>query len=152
MKGFGSIKLSFPDKDKFKYSVRTTSDGKKMVTCVVKYTAYVNYQLYDLIKIMASQKEIKYLSEMADRKPCIAVGKAVLNGNDEFDLEKGKKIARTKAENAAYRYMVKRYTRLMKEVTKRLADTVIAFSNKGCGLICHNEAYIRKLTDDKQNN
>lgn len=145
---FSKIKLSFPDKDSIKYNVSTTSQGKLMVTCVMKYKASLCDRMVDALAAMMDVRGGKtgyVIPVMAGFKECTAIGKAVLDPHDSYDLETGKKIARAKAESAAYRYMIKRYVRLAIKISSMWMDTAMEFSDKGCAVISHNEDYINSL-------
>ena len=146
---FGKIKLSF-NQDDIKYMYSTTKKGKKMVTCVMRYTVITgneNSPLANFIFGSYDEKDPKLAKELSGLKVCTAIGKAVLEDNDTYDPKIGEKVARVKAENMAYQTTMKRLIRFVNTNSQRLWDTVIDFVDRGCNVYSHNENYLRKLVN-----
>ena len=67
---------------------------------------------------------------------------AVARPEDEFDVEKGKKIARAKAEASAYKHAAKTLYKVMGEALKVLTDSSAEFIAKASIVCKHNKEYI----------
>ena len=72
-------------------------------------------------------------------------GIAKCKGDDVFDIEKGKKIARTKAQNKAYMHAQKMVTNFIKDFSKKLGSYE-DFLNKLDKYIVHNVDYINRIS------
>ena len=76
-----------------------------------------------------------------------AIGVAVCGRDDIFDIEKGKKIAKARAETEAY----KRATELIRDKVFNLAhayaNMYTDFYTKNMNVRKHNKEYIKKLTE-----
>ena len=76
-----------------------------------------------------------------------AIGAAVCGKDDIFDFEKGKKIAKARAETEAY----KRATELLKDKVFNLAHAYVNmftdFYAKNMNVRNHNKEYVKKLTE-----
>lgn len=87
---------------------------------------------------------IKMLESFADEDLYEVVAETKLHPDDEFNFEKGCKIAQAKAENMAYR----RLDRMLNRITHRLmgvVDSFCDFSYKSDRVIKHNKEFISKF-------
>jgi hypothetical protein len=72
----------------------------------------------------------------------IATETAVADPMDEFDVEKGKKIARAKAEASAYKYTAKALYKVIGEALNVLTESSAEFISKASIVSKHNKEYI----------
>lgn len=79
------------------------------------------------------------------------VGIAYCNDNDEFDEERGKRIALAKAENKLYAKCVDYYD---KEINKYISymEKMILFNKRAKKFCTHNEKYINKISEIDSSN
>lgn len=87
---------------------------------------------------------ITIINSFTDEDCFEVVAEASLHPDDSFDIEKGKTIARAKAETMAYR----RVNRLFKRICGKLADVAIAFMDfdvKSATVINNNDEFLAKF-------
>lgn len=133
------IKLSFAEPE-FYVNVE-----KRTVTCVLRYrmrsTSDDGYnKLWSALGYMSDH--VLDEDTNALRYGFMATETAVARPEDEFDVEKGKKIARAKAETSAYKYTAKALYRVMGEALKVLTDSSAEFIAKASTVCKHNKEYI----------
>lgn len=133
------IKLSFEEPEFY------VNAEKRTVTCVLKYkmrsTSDNTYNnLWSALRYMSDH----VLDEDTNvlRYGFMVTETAVARPEDEFDVEKGKKIARAKAEASAYKYTAKALYRVMGEALKVLTDSSAEFISKASIVCKHNKEYI----------
>lgn len=146
---YGKIKLAF-DQNSIKYTYGTTKNGKKVVTCILRYKVKpgtIDGPLENLIIAAFDIRDNDKKYALSGFKTCTAIGKAVLEDNDTYDPKIGEKVARVKAENTAYQTVMKAMMRFINTNSKKLWDTVIDFVDRGCNVYSHNEEYLRKLVN-----
>ena len=117
------------------YGEKFSHKGNKVV-CVVNYNIYAP-EYYD--------KHGSYGNFRFETMK--AIGVAVCGEDDIFDFEKGKKIAKARAETEAY----KRATELLRDKVFNLANAYVNmytdFYLKNMNVRKHNKEYIKKLTE-----
>lgn len=133
------IKLSFKEPEFY------VNETKRTVTCVLRYrmcsTSNNRYNnLWSALRCMSDH----VLDEDANvlRYGFMVTETAVARPEDEFDVEKGKKIARAKAEASAYKYTAKALYKVMGEALKVLTDGSAEFITKALMVCKHNKEYI----------
>lgn len=133
------IKLSFKEPEFY------VNEAKRTVTCVLKHRMHStsddrDNNLWSALRCMSEHvldddaNAIQYgfmVTETATASPF-----------DEFDVEKGKKIARAKAEAAAYKHTAKALYKVMGEALKVLTDSSAEFITKASIVCKHNQEYI----------
>lgn len=77
-------------------------------------------------------------------KPITAVGVAKCDDKDEYDVEKGKRVARAKAEKEAY-ILHKKHLYENLEYLKKVQDVLISNYEKTQGYIAHQKEYIKSF-------
>lgn len=122
------FKVSF-EKERICFYV---NEEKKVVTCTMEATVLVPTNYYDTVFI--------------PQHYCKCVGVAKCHKDDEFDIERGKRIAMAKAENDAYKkaseYLMKYYKEIL-----FFFISIGDFMEK-CNNCCeHNEDYIISVSD-----
>lgn len=130
MKGYrqNEIKLTF-------YSQETkffVNKKNNTVTCVLKSHLKTPYNLYGIIDI--NQPLFK------------TIGTAKCHYDDNFDEERGKRIALAKAENKAYDKAIK-YLEEQKEELVFYTNLINHFGFKSKAHCEHNKEYIKKISD-----
>ena len=133
------IKLSFKEPEFY------VNEAKRAVTCVLRYrmrsTSDDGYnKLWSALGYMSDH----VLDEDTNvlRYGFMVTETAVARPEDEFDVEKGKKIARAKAEASAYKYTAKALYKVMGEALKVLTDSSTEFITKALIVHKHNQEYI----------
>lgn len=133
------IKLSFKEPEFY------VNEAKRTVTCVLKYrmrsTSDDGYNnLWSALCCMSDH----VLDEDTNvlRYGFMVSETAVAGPMDEFDVEKGKRIARAKAEASAYKYTAKALYKVMGEALKVLTDSSAEFITKASVVYTHNKEYI----------
>lgn len=121
------------------YGEKFSHNGKKVV-CVLNY--YISApEYYDK---NGSYGNFRFGNGSETMK---AIGVAVCSDDDIFDLEKGKKIAKARAETEAY----KRATELLRDKVFNLAHSYVNmytdFYSRNINVRKHNKEYIKKLTE-----
>ena len=110
--------------------------GNKVV-CVLTYFIHVP-EYYD--------RNGSYGNFRVGESKMKAIGVAVCGKDDAFDFEKGKKIAKARAETEAY----KRTTELLKNKVLNIANAYVNmftdFYTKNINVRSHNKEYIKNLT------
>jgi hypothetical protein len=71
--------------------------------------------------------------------------RAVLSDNDEFSVEKGKKIALAKAESMVYAKLAKALEKNFNDYTNVMKARLDDFSNKAKRVEAHNAEYIESI-------
>lgn len=133
------IKLSFKEPEFY------VNEAKRTVTCVLRYrmhsTSDDRYnKLWSALRYMSDHvldeddNMLRYGFEVSET--------AVAGPMDEFDVEKGKKVARAKAEATAYKYTAKALYKVMGEALKVLIDSSAEFITKASIVCKHNKEYI----------
>ena len=123
------------------------NEEKKTVTCVMSVLPGIkgNNKMESILNLIARE----YLNP-ADYEAFAnlfsTVATAKLDPQDTFDIEVGKKVARTKAESAAYAY----YARLVdRAIYGQFMDNLDAiteeFFDKSDAVIEHNNEYLDKF-------
>lgn len=74
------------------------------------------------------------------------VGIAYCNDNDEFDEERGKRIALAKAENKLYAKCVAYYNKEINTYTSYM-EKMILFNKRAEKFCSHNEKYINEISE-----
>lgn len=133
------IKLSFEEPEFY------VNEAKRTVTCVLKYkmrsTSNNRYNnLWSALRYMSDHVLDDDTNVL--RYEFIATETAVACPEDDFDVEKGKKIARAKAEASAYKYTAKALYKVMGEALKVLTDSSAEFITKASIVHKHNQEYI----------
>lgn len=133
------IKLSFKEPEFY------VNEAKRTVTCVLRYrmhsTSDARYNnLWSALCCMSDH----VLDEDANvlRYSFMVTETAVASPFDEFDVEKGKKVARAKAEASAYKHTAKALYKVMGEALKVLTDSSAEFITKASIVCKHNQEYI----------
>lgn len=127
-----SIKISV---DEIKYYV---NEKKRCVTCHMTFHTQVN----DFIEGVSWQ--VRGADMFHSWHTSEAIGQAYASPHDVFDVEQGKRVARARAESAAY---VKAKEQLHKMVDKMKYNLMVMmdFSDKAYEVIEHNKEYIKKF-------
>ena len=98
------------------------NESKKAVTCIVKAKSRIGTYT----------------------KPILAVGVAYCDDKDEYDVEKGKRLARAKAEKEAYAQHKKHIADNIKFL-KQVQDTLVYQYEKAQGYIERQKEYIKSF-------
>lgn len=77
-------------------------------------------------------------------KPITAVGVAKCDDKDEYDVEKGKRVARAKAEKEAY-VLHKNHLYDNLAFLKKIQDTLVSNYERTQGYIAHQKEYIKSF-------
>lgn len=133
------IKLSFAEPEFY------VNKAKRTVTCVLKYkmrsTTDSRYNnLWSALRYMSDH--VLNDDDNVLRYEFIATETAVADPMDEFDVEKGKKIARAKAEASAYKYTAKALYKVIGEALNVLTESSAEFISKASIVSKHNKEYI----------
>ena len=123
------IKLSFSD---YQYYINY---AKKTVTCKVSCRLHMPNNVTDIYNIMRYALDLPYINTFTQRAT------AHLNPTDKFDDEVGVKIARAKAESAAYKKVEKALNMLLRTMSEVNIQT-LSFTHKANNVITHNDEYI----------
>ena len=133
------IKLSFKEPEFY------VNEVKRTVTCVLRYGMNSTSDdrcnnLWDALCCMSDH----VLDEEANvlRYSFMVTETAVAGPMDEFDVEKGKKIARAKAEAAAYAHTAKVLYKVLGEALNVLTESSAEFITKASIVHKHNKEYI----------
>lgn len=110
------VKLSMTD---FSYK---ENESKKAVTCIVKAKSRIGTCVRDIT----------------------AVGVAKCDDKDIYDVEKGRRVARAKAELEAY-LQHKKHLHDNLKFLKRIQDSLVYHHEKTRGYIEHQKGYIRSF-------
>lgn len=122
------FKLSFSSKDiKF-----TINEKKKVVTCLVAGTVLTAFNFNSLLSI--PYKQVR------------GFGKATCHADDEFDVERGKRIAMAKAENNAYR-LANNYLKNYAKELKFYLNGIEEFEDKAMRTCHHNTLYMEGVSN-----
>lgn len=131
----------------FKEPTFYVNETKKTVTCVMTVLPGVkgDYKMENILNLIARE----YLNPAdydAFRYSFSTVATAKLDPQDTFDIEVGKKVARTKAESAAYAYYSRLVDRLIYSRFMDDIDTITEeFFDKADSVIEHNNEYLDKF-------
>lgn len=120
------------DKCKIKFSddIKYTDLGDGQTRCVINYTI----NLFDYGK---------------DPIDDFAIGISTCHKDDEYDFEIGKKIARAKAENKAYRRLIKIISKLTEKLKNEVED-LTEVEEKLDTYYSHNLDYINRISSNKK--
>ena len=126
------FKLSFDEPDFF------VNEEKGVVTCVMDcYLKGVD----SVLNAMANNVYGYY-----NHNPIVSTftitASAKLDPQDKFDKEKGKKVARAKAESKAYKRISKSFCHVIEKYCEKLGNDLAEFETKAVGVIEHNDRYI----------
>ena len=133
------IKLSFEEPAFYVNMVKRT------VTCVLKFkmnsTSDDRYNnLWSALRCMSDHVLDEEANEL--RYSFMVTETAVAGPMDEFDVEKGKKIARAKAEAAAYAHTAKTLYKVLGEALNVLTESSAEFITKASVVYTHNKEYV----------
>lgn len=130
MKGYNrdNFKLSFEKSNTIFY----VNEKKKTVVCVLKSFLNAPYNRDSPIDIYS-----KYIESVGIAKCC---------GNDVFDIERGKRIALTKAEDNAYANALK-YLGEQRKYLVEMTSMIDSFKNKAKHQFVHNQDYIDSVSN-----
>ncbi len=127
-----SIKISV---DEIKYYV---NEKKRCVTCHMTFRTQAN----DFIEAVSWQ--VRGVDMFHWGRTNEAIGQAYASPHDVFDVEQGKRVARARAESAAY-VMAKEQVHKMVDKMKYNLGVMLDFSDKAYEVIGHNKEYIKKF-------
>lgn len=133
------IKLSFKEPEFY------VNEAKRTVTCVLRYRMHsTSDDGYNNLWLALGYMSDQVLNEDANvlRYGFRVSETAVAGPMDEFDVEKGKKVARAKAEASAYKHTSKALYKVMDEALKVLTDSSAEFITKASIVCKHNKEYI----------
>lgn len=126
--------------EKFKLSVCNTefyiNRKKNRVRCKLDFDIKWNPKYQGLLRLFMVWNRDPFESEV--------LAEANLDPQDVFDVEKGMKVARAKAESMAYRKTYKLLERFMEDVLN-MANDVKDFQDKARSTIEHNNKYIEQF-------
>lgn len=133
------LKLSFNEPTFY------VNESKKTVTCVMGYRLRVkgNNALASAIKYISDEYLVD--DENAIRYPFEVSSTAKLNPLDKFDVEIGKKVARAKAESAAYKHISRTLNRSVGKFVRESVELCTEFNCKTFDVCAHNDDYISKF-------
>lgn len=134
------FKLSFEEPKFF------INEKKGIVTCVMEYRfAGADYVLKDIADLFFGNKDLFGCDNPLKGYYTTVTASAKLDPQDKFDVEKGKKVARAKAESQAYRFISKTLSRVLEKYLTNLTISVGEFQTKALGVIEHNDRYIKQF-------
>lgn len=122
------LKMSFENVEPVFY----VNKNKKTVACKIRGYAYETMVDYWCGELTSPSFEV--------------VGVAYCNGNDEFDEERGKRIALAKAENKLYGRCADYYARRLEEYL-RIVKKILEFKEKTTKFCTHNDEYINDISE-----
>ena len=131
----------------FKEPTFYVNENKKTVTCVMTVYPGIkgDYKMENILNLIARE----YLNPAdydAFKYSFSTVATAKLDPQDTFDIEVGKKVARTKAESAAYAYYARLVDRTIYGQFMDNLDVITEeFFDKADSVIEHNNEYLDKF-------
>lgn len=119
----------------------TVNKKKKWVTCRLNYVVKLPNMVDEIEVPYEVYKNVPFY---AGRGVHTSYGTARVCDGDTFDIEVGKKVARAKAESAAYKNVRKMLYNTMQHIafTRLIMED---FLNKCDRVIVHNAEYLRKF-------
>lgn len=130
------FKLSFNEPDFF------VNEEKGVVTCVMDcYLKGVD----QVLNHMANNVYGYYNHDNPIGGNFTITASAKLDPQDKFDKEKGKKVARAKAESKAYKRISKSLLHVIEKYCEKLGNNLAEFETKALGVIEHNDRYIKQF-------
>lgn len=139
MKKNGNVKISFATEPLF-----FVNKKKGSVTC--RLEGELNVPSIEL-PIVEGDRPYRF----NQHKTILAIGIATCSPDDEFDANRGKRIALAKAENEAYN-LAKKYLSAYLKFLKDDINAIENFYDKAGRAVKHNKEYIQGLSDKNNPN
>lgn len=125
------FKLSFQEPTYF------VNEEKQIVTCVVKYTLNASdWNVTRALSLIDNQRDPIFGNVMT------SYSVAKLDPTDTFDVDKGKRVARAKAESKAYDKVSQKMVKMFCEFMDDTVDEMNTFCEKANGVVEHNTRYL----------
>ena len=125
------FKLSFQEPTYF------VNEEKQIVTCVVKYTLNASdWNITRALSLIDNQRDPIFGNVMT------SYSVAKLDPTDTFDVDKGKRVARAKAESKAYDKVSQKMVKMFCEFMDDTVDEMNTFCEKANGVVEHNSRYL----------
>lgn len=125
------FKLSFQEPTYF------VNEEKQIITCVVKYTLNASdWNVTRALSLIDNQRDPIFGNVMT------SYSVAKLDPTDTFDVDKGKRVARAKAESKAYDKVSQKMVKMFCEFMDDTVDEMNAFCEKANGVVEHNTRYL----------
>ena len=122
-----NIKLNFQEPSFFIY------EKEGIITCTLK------------AQLSQSNDLIQFFDFFNENPHITSYGYAKCNKEDKFDVERGKRIALSRAENKIYEMALKKINKIY-NCFKQYNEKIIKFNNKTIKAIAHNNNYIDALS------
>lgn len=125
------FKLSFQEPTYF------VNEEKQIVTCVVKYTLNASdWNITRALSLIDNHRDPIFGNVMT------SYSVAKLDPTDTFDVDKGKRVARAKAESKAYDKVSQKMVKMFCEFMDDTVDEMNTFCEKANGVVEHNSRYL----------